>query len=217
MRSRNSPASSTEIGSAPLKIIRTRDKVHALERLFAERAQEMAVAEVRRAGDRGTFLGGELHPQQRAADEQVGRHQELPDARVHHEQVEADQAHVVRQRHPAERDVLLGESGPLPGALGVGEDVAVGQYDSLGLAGRAGRELDERRLVGRDPGGRALARNVVELVDEEGARSQRRPGLRVRPVWRRTSRAARAACGRCRAADCRAASRCAAASAGARR
>ena len=61
----------------------------------------MPVAEIRRAGDRHALVRCELHPQQRAADEQVRRHQVLAHTRVHHDQVQADQAHVVRQRHPA--------------------------------------------------------------------------------------------------------------------
>ena len=100
----------------------------------------------------------------------------------------------MRQRHPAERDVVW-SSKPrgLPRALGVREDVAVGQHDALRLAGRARRELDERRVVRRQLRRRAGARDVVELLDQERARLQRRPGLRLADGRRRMSRGARAA------------------------
>jgi len=73
------------------------------------------------------------------------------------------------KRHPAERHVLLVEPCGLPRTLEIGEQVGVGQHHALGLAGRARRELDERRMVARQSCRRALARDVVEQVDEEGA------------------------------------------------
>ena len=107
-------------------------QVDAVERLVAERAQEMPVAEVRRAGHRHSLVRYELHPEQRAPHEQIGRHQVLPHARVHHEQVKADQPHVVRERHPAERGVGLAEGRALHRAVAVREDVRVGQHHALG-------------------------------------------------------------------------------------
>ena len=53
------------------------------------------------------FFGGGLQPQQRAAHEQLGRHEIDVHAIRELHQVKADQAHVVRQRHPAQGHVLL--------------------------------------------------------------------------------------------------------------
>jgi hypothetical protein len=53
----------------------------------------------------------------------------------------------------------------------------VGQHHALGLAGRARRELDECRLVARQARRRALARDIVQQVDEERAGLERRPRL----------------------------------------
>ena len=148
-----------------------------VERLVAERAQAMPVAEVRRTGQRHALLGGPLQPQQRSTHEQVGRHQVLAHAGIHHHQVEADQPHVVRERHPAERNVLLAEPGRLRRAFGIGQDVAVGQHHALGLAGGARRELDERRLPGHERRAGAGTRDVFERVDQESTRGERRPGV----------------------------------------
>ena len=154
-----------------------RRQVVVLERLVAECLEAVAVAEVRRARDGDAPGGRPLEPEQGAAHEQVGGHQVLPDAGVHHHEVEADQAHVVRERHPAERDVLFAETRRLRRTLRVRQDVAVGEHHALGFAGRTRRELDERSLVGVQGCGCARPRNVVERVDQERARLERTPGF----------------------------------------
>jgi hypothetical protein len=141
----------------------------------AQRAQEMPIPEVWRAGDRRSLLVREFHPQERTPHEQVGRHQVLAHARVHHHQMKADQPHVVRERHPAERRIVGREPGSLSRALGVREDVAVGQHDTLGCARRAGRELDECRVVGAHLRGLPGATHVLELIDQECPRVERGP------------------------------------------
>ena len=49
-------------------------------------------------------------PQQRPAHEQLRGHQVRVDARSEHHQVEADQTHVVRERHPRQANVVLVEA-----------------------------------------------------------------------------------------------------------
>ena len=48
-----------------------------------------------------------------------------------HEDVLADQSHVVRQRHPAERDVFRAEAGTGCRATKIGHDISVGEHDAF--------------------------------------------------------------------------------------
>ena len=52
-------------------------------------------------------------PQQRPADEELRRHQVRMHPVVEHDEVKADQSHVVGQRHPGEADVIRREAGRL--------------------------------------------------------------------------------------------------------
>ena len=146
------------------------------EGTLTEHLEVMAVAEVRRARDRRAVAAGEGRPQQRPPDEQIRRHVIDLHAVAEHEQVKADQAHVVGERHPAQRDILRREARYAAGARAVGEDVAVGQDDALRLARRARRELDEGDVVGAGPDDAPGAADVVEFVNEEGAGLQRIEG-----------------------------------------
>ena len=57
------------------------------------------------------FSRGERQPQQRPAHEQLRGHQVRVHAVREHEDVKADQSHVVGQRHPRKADIVLGEAG----------------------------------------------------------------------------------------------------------
>ncbi len=178
-RVRNSSHSSTEIGSAPLKMRRTADRSSPSHRPLAEHLQVMSVAEIRRAQEGRAHARGEGEPQQRPADEQLGRHEVRVHAVGEHEEVKADQAHVVGERHPRQAHVVLGEARRLGRAVSVGEDVAVGEHDALRLAGRAGGELDESDVGRAGALHAAGARDVIELIDQEGALAQGLVQLRL--------------------------------------
>ena len=116
---------------------------------------------------------GEREPQERAAHEEFRRHQVAVHPIGEHEDVKADETHVVRQRHPRDADVVFGEVRHLGRAAGVCENVVMRQHDALGLAGGAGGELDEGDVIRLRAHRAAGARDVVELVDDKGARAQR--------------------------------------------
>eukprot|EP00050_Salpingoeca_kvevrii_P005210 m.274284 g.274284 ORF g.274284 m.274284 type:complete len:592 (-) comp11091_c1_seq1:200-1975(-) len=64
----------------------------------------------------------------------------------------ADQAEVVVERHPSDDDVArLGVNGAFD-VVHVGNDVGMGDDDALGVAGRAGGELDKGDVARRDCG-----------------------------------------------------------------
>jgi len=92
--------------------------------------------------------------------------------REHHD-VHADEAHVVRQRHPREVRVVFAPVRRLTRTARVLENVVVREDDAFRLAGRAGRELDERGVAGFDGVDHACLRDVVDLLGEEGARVER--------------------------------------------
>src|SRR6478752_5669155 len=85
-----------------------------------------------------------------------------------HHQVKADEAHVMGQGHPREAHVVLREAPHLGGAVVVGQEVAMREHDAFGFAGRAGGELDERRVPGRSLLHAAGARDVIEVIHQEG-------------------------------------------------
>ena len=64
-----------------------------------------------------------------------------------HEDVHADQAHVVGQWHPREAYIVTVETGGFGGSAPVGEDVGMRQHHAFRLARRAGGELNERDVV----------------------------------------------------------------------
>ena len=88
--------------------------------------------------------------------------------------MKADQSHVVGQRHPGEADVIRRELCRFDHAACVGDDVAVRQHHAFRLAGRAGGELDERDIVRPRLIGLPRTRDVVQVIDQEGARAQAR-------------------------------------------
>ena len=78
-------------------------------RALAEHLQVMPVAEIGRAQNGRLFARGEGEPQERPAHEELGGHQMAVDAIGEHEDVKADQSHVVRERHPRKAHVVFGE------------------------------------------------------------------------------------------------------------
>jgi hypothetical protein len=154
-------------------------EIQSLDRALAEHLEVVLVAEVRRAEDARADAARERQPQQRPADEELRRHEVRVDAVVEHDEMEADQPHVVGERHPGETDVILREPRRLRRAARVGDDVAVRQHHALGLAGRARGELDEGDVLGRRLNGLAGAGDVIEIVDQEGARAQSLEGFRL--------------------------------------
>jgi len=127
-----------------------RGEVETCNLAIPQHLEVVLVAEIRRAEDGRAHARGEGEPQQRPADEELGRHQVRVHAVREHDDVEADQPHVVRERHPRETDVVLVEARRLGTAADVGENVAVGEHHPLRVAGGAGGELDEGDVIGAD-------------------------------------------------------------------
>ena len=90
------------------------------------------------------------------------------DVRDKRRQVKANQAHVMRERHPAETAVSFGELDALRDRGDVREQIAVGEGDAFGLAGRTRRILDEGYVVGH--GGMSTPRlgYVFDAIDKNG-------------------------------------------------
>ena len=177
MAARNSRHRSAAMGSAPLKITRTRDRSSDATRSRVVRSQVVHVAEVRRARHAHPVLATPSRATGRgvARTATVGMSQ-WSTSREQGRQVKADQAHVVRQRHPRQARVVVAHAHALGDRVDVGREVAVREDHALGLAGRARRELDER--------------DVVAARRDARCRDSRRP--RCRRGTRCASRGARA-------------------------
>jgi len=76
------------------------------------------------------------------------------------------------QRHPRQAVVIWTQAGRLDRPLAVGNDVAVSEYDPLGLAGGPRRELDEGHVLRGCFDRFAGARDVIQIVDEKGPRAK---------------------------------------------
>ena len=76
------------------------------------------------------------------------------------------------ERHPRQAHVVLVESGGFGRTAPVGDDVAVREHHALGRAGGAGGELNEGGVTGTRALYAAGARDVVQVVHQEGARTQ---------------------------------------------
>ena len=61
--------------------------------------------------------------------------------------MKADEAHVVGQRHPRQGDFMFAEIRAGADGIDVGQHVGMGQHHAFGVASRAGRELDEGRVL----------------------------------------------------------------------
>ncbi len=68
--------------------------------------EEVLVSKIRRTELRRPVLARLAHPKQRPAHEQSRVHDSVLHAGRQHAQVEADEAHVVRERHPAQAPVI---------------------------------------------------------------------------------------------------------------
>jgi hypothetical protein len=88
-------------------------------------------------------------PARRLGQERHRIHEHERDAPVDREQERPDEAHVVVERQPADRDVGAADLQRLPDRVHVGDEVLVREQHALGEAGRAARVLDERGVVGR--------------------------------------------------------------------
>ena len=77
------------------------------------------------------------HPQQRPPHERIGVHNRVIHAGTHYAEVVTNQAHVVRQRHPAQALVILGPACSFYDGANIYTQVAVCQADPFGIAGRA--------------------------------------------------------------------------------
>ena len=148
-------------------------QIEIIQRACAQHLEAMPVAEVGRAQHARAHLGGELQPQQRAADEQVRGHQMRRQAVGEHHQMKADQAHVMRQRHPRQADVILTNIDRGADAGDVGHQIGVREHHALGMAGRAGGELDEGHIFRTRPIALAGALDRFELIHQKGASAQR--------------------------------------------
>ncbi len=124
-------------------------QVEVGQALALKQLQKMLVAEIRRTQLRGAQLVGLAHPEQRSPDEHAGIHDRMIHADAEHAQVIADQAHVVRQRHPAQALVVLVPAGPLDDGANIGAQVPVRQHDAFRVARRTRRVLDECGVIRR--------------------------------------------------------------------
>ncbi len=138
-------------------------EVEPARRLGAQPAQGLRQPEVGRGADRGAVRVHGLEPGQRAAREPERRHEDLLGARHQRGQV-VGQAHVVMQRHPAQRHILGADPELQPAGVHVGEDVGVAEHDPARRAGAARAELHQRHVVRPGRGGLRLllASEVLE-------------------------------------------------------
>ena len=109
----NSRQRSAAIGSAPLKITRTRDRSSAAARSGSCDPQVMHVAEIGRARHGDAMLARLRDPQPGPPHEQRRRHEPVIDVFEQRRQVEADQPHVVRERHPRQARVVVARAHAL--------------------------------------------------------------------------------------------------------
>ena len=180
--------------------------------------QKVPVAEVGRAGERDALLGGGLQPQQRPPHEQLGRHEVDVHAIRELHQVKPDQAHVVRQRHPAQRGIVRRCTCRPPSRLVVlAIRFAMSQHHALRFAGGSGGELNECQVRRRRPDELSGFRDVGDRFHQEGARFELCEQGSFAHLLRRALPGAPGSWRRCRATDCRACARPAAACGGARR
>ena len=130
------------------------------------RLQIVLVSEVGRTGNADPMLAGLGEPQAGPAHEKRRRHQPVVDAREQWRQVKSDEAHVVRQWHPRQARIMGARSDRAGDRVDVGCQIAVRQDHALRLAGGAGRELNERDVVGRRTMLDAGHRDVGDFVQE---------------------------------------------------
>ena len=164
--------SSAEIGSAPLKIRRTADR-SSCRRASARAASGSAGSRSSASTAPSPHPARQLEPEQRPAREQLGAHDRVARAGGEHVEVKADQAHVVRQGHPAQGHVTVRIRGRLDDRGDVRAQVAVRQQHALGIAGRARGILDEGEAIrlGLERAARRAA--DLERAGNDGARTQR--------------------------------------------
>ncbi len=87
-----------------------------------------------------------------------------------HHQVKADQTHVMGQWHPRQADVVWTEVRDLGGAAHIRHQVGMRERHALGLAGGAGRKLNEGQIPGRGAIGLAAASQLGKIIGEKFSR-----------------------------------------------
>ncbi len=142
------------------------------------RLQVVHIAEVRRTGDRHPVFADLGQPQAGPPHEERRRHQPVFGASDHRHQVKADESHVVRQRHPRQAGIRRCGADTRTNGVDVGHQVAVREHYALGLAGRAGRILDESDVVGRGGDRRAGLGDVGDFVHEHDMPVEAAKGVR---------------------------------------
>ena len=140
--------------------------------LAVDGLQGVPVPEVRRGEDRRPEGGRVLQPDQRRAREGRRGHEHLVRAAEQRREVEAHEAHVVGERHPAERAVPRPQPDAVTDGPQVGQGLAVPDDHALRGAGGAGAELHERHLVGA-----ALHLGARRPLPRGPAAAGRHPGL----------------------------------------
>ena len=135
------------------------------------------IAEIGRTQHRGAAPARQFQPQQRPAREQIGAHDQVAHAASQHVQMKADQAHVVRQRHPAQGDVAVSERRGFANRTDIRADIAVAQHHALGLAGGTGGELNESDIVRGNLGRPAWLAGNIKPAGQQQALLQTAPAL----------------------------------------
>ena len=143
-------------------------------------------AELEREGGRGeqgrAQPAGGVQPARRPADEVPRAEQELVDPQVERDQVKADQAHVVGQRDPAQREVPAAELRGAGDPVEVRDHVAVAEFDAPRVCGGARRELDQRQVVGLG-GARPRRVRAGQPLQAQGPRAlTQRAAERLQPL-----------------------------------
>ena len=113
-----------------------------------------------------------MQPQERTAYEQIRGYQIDVAAAVKLHDDEADQSHVVGERHPTQDHVVGAVVIDGGGAIRVRDQVLVRQHYALGLAGRAGRELNEREVARRGTVQFARLGDIRDRFHQKRARLQ---------------------------------------------
>ena len=115
--------------------------------LFRDLAQAQIIGEVRCNTDGAAILRDGFQPADRAGHECGRRHQDRGDALIERGADAAEQAEIMKVRHPADPGRPVIELGLIGQQPGVARRVAVGDHDATRCAGRAGGVLQHADLV----------------------------------------------------------------------
>ncbi len=145
-----------------------RCQVDAGEVAILDPPHAQVIREARCKADRAAKSGHRPQPFGRSSNEQRRRHQHAGSARIERSERHPDQAHVVVERQPADRDVSIAGRQPRRSVdrIDVRAHVAVRQHDAFRRRRGPRRKLHERDVVERWPFVR-FDRRCVERVDRE--------------------------------------------------